>query len=65
MIDINKHGVPLWAIKRLLICRVNLRKSGYHSFDIDKDGNVLFDGKCAAHVNDVQYDEEHHRYYIS
>ena len=64
MKDCNMHGVPLWAIKRLLICRINMNESGFQSFDIDDVGNILFDGDVASHIDLVQYDEERCWYYI-
>ena len=64
MNEYNQHGVPLWAIKRLLICRINMNESGFQRFDIDDVGNILFNGEVASHIDKVHYDEERCWYYI-
>ena len=50
----NKFGVPLWAIKRALICRINLQNQ-YQYFDIDDAGSIFLDGKNASHIDLVQW----------
>ena len=54
----NKWGVPMWAIRRLLICRVNLNKKGYKTFHITQDGRIFFDGEYGTHIDKVYYDDE-------
>ena len=59
----NANGVPLWAIKRAMICRINLQAQ-YKSFDIDKDGNVFFDGQYVYHVDRIKFNIEGKYCYI-
>jgi hypothetical protein len=54
----NKQGVPMWAIRRLLICRVNLLSNGYKTFHITKSGRVFFDSKYVTHIDCIYYDKE-------
>lgn len=49
----NKFGVPLWVIKRALICRINLQDK-YQSFAIYAVGNILLDNKRVSHINLVK-----------
>jgi len=59
----NKHGVPIWMIKRALICRVNLC-AGFRYFEIDQDGNILLDNKNVSHIDRAKWDVEHQCCYI-
>jgi hypothetical protein len=54
MINCNRHGVPIWVIKRTLICRVNMQ-STYKSFDIDVIGNIILDNKLVSHIDKVKW----------
>lgn len=54
MISHNKHGVPLWAIKRALISRINLQTE-YKRFDIDAAGNIFLDDKLSSHIDWIKW----------
>jgi hypothetical protein len=59
----NKNGVPLWAIKRALICRVNLQ-TDYQSFAIDAAGNIFLDDQYASHLDHIRWDSSKKHFYI-
>ena len=50
----NKLGMPLWAIKCVLMCRINLQNQ-YQSFDINAAGHIFLDGKRLSHINLVRW----------
>lgn len=60
----NQYGIPLWAIRRLLICRANLIGGGYKNFEIAKDGSILLNGQYESHVDLVYYNENTQDYCI-
>ena len=59
----NKNGVPLWAIKRAMICRVNLQ-TDYQSFSIDEAGNIFLDDQYGTHLDHIQWDANKKHFYI-
>lgn len=46
----NINGIPLWMIKRSLVCQINLNDE-FKSFSIDDDGNIFLDEKLASHID--------------
>ncbi len=63
MIHHNKNVIPLWAIKRALICRVNLQED-YKSFDIDAAGNIFLDDQYTSHLDRIQWDFSKKHFFI-
>jgi hypothetical protein len=63
MTTCNLHGVPLWAIRRALVCRINLQ-TRYQRFDIDVTGNIFLDGKRSSHIDLIKWEAGKQHCYI-